>query len=71
MFPYKDADRCSGVFDQVPYNKVTYTIIGDDNAPTYFSIDQRGAVKVRKSLNEDDNEVYKVSGGFTSFRLTP
>ena len=46
---------------QAPYNKVTYSIIGDDKAPSLFSIDERGQVKVKSTLNEDDGEIYKVS----------
>ena len=45
------------------YGKVLYRIIGDDQAPTYFKIDERdGIITIRRSLNEDSAEIYKVSG---------
>ena len=52
----RDSDNTS------PYNKVKYSIIGDDNAPTYFSINEEtGRVTISRSMNEDIASVYKVS----------
>lgn len=46
---------------QPPYNQVRYSIIGDDNAATYFSIGaQDGMVRVARTLNEDDAENYRI-----------
>lgn len=33
-----------------PFNKLTYNIVGDDNAPVYFSIDQEGRIKIKSDL---------------------
>lgn len=39
-------------FDQDPFNKVQYQLIGDDSGPSYFVLDQNtGEVKVRDSVN--------------------
>ena len=46
---------------QAPYQEVKYVIIGDDQAPGYFSIGENdGRITVRSSLNEDSAEVYKI-----------
>ena len=47
---------------QAPYNVVTYTLIGDDQAPNFFAIDKTtGQISVKRSLNDDSSVVYKVS----------
>lgn len=52
----RDADRIK------PFNSLTYSIIGDDNAPIYFAIDQTGQVTVKSDLKTaDGSEIeYKV-----------
>ena len=46
---------------QEPYNVVRYSIIGDDQASTYFSVGKEdGMVRVARTLNEDDAENYKI-----------
>ena len=40
---------------------VKFFLIGDDNAGTYFEISEAdGELSIKRSLNEDDAEVYKV-----------
>ena len=41
----------------------SYSIVGDDNAPTYFEIDETGTIKVKSELrNAPGNEIdYSVS----------
>ena len=47
---------------QAPYNVVTYTLIGDDQAANFFAIDKlTGQISVKRSLNDDSSQVYKVS----------
>ena len=47
---------------QAPYNTVTYTIIGDDEAPNYFTINSfTGVISVSQSLLNDDSSFYRVS----------
>ena len=44
-----------------PFNAVTYTIIGDDRAPTFFEIgSDDGKVVVRKDLKTENVEFYTV-----------
>ena len=40
----KDSDRAK------PFNELTFDIVGDDNAAAYFSISDKGVVKVKKDL---------------------
>jgi len=55
---------------QEPYGDVTYRIIGDDNAGSYFQIDaESGRITVRRSLNEDSSEVYRVGVLFMLWNL--
>ena len=44
-----------------PFNKITYSIIGDDTAPVYFNIDANsGRITLKSSVNGDDQTQYKV-----------
>ena len=40
----KDLDKVN------PFNLLSFAIVGDDNAPVYFSISDKGVVKVKKDL---------------------
>ena len=54
---------------QEPYNRVTYSITGDDKARTYFSVDsESGRVTVSRSLNEESSRVYEIQ---VSHSITP
>lgn len=47
--------------EKEPYNQVYFMIIGDDNSDTYFEVTETGGeLKVKRSLNDDSSEVYKV-----------
>ena len=47
---------------QEPFNKVTYAIIGDDSAPSYFRINENsGAIQVSNNLENDATRTYSVS----------
>ena len=37
-----------------PFNQLSYSIVGDDNAPIYFGIDQEGRVTVKTDLKAAD-----------------
>ena len=46
---------------QAPYNDIRYSLIGDDNAPSFFEIDESdGNVLIKRSLNDDSAAIYKV-----------
>ena len=46
---------------QDEYNRVRYEIVGDDNAPNYFSVNEdNGQIILRRSVNNDDKTEYKV-----------
>lgn len=46
---------------QAPYNKVTYSIVGDDAAPNYFEVDgERGDVKVKTDIKSDLATDYQI-----------
>ena len=46
---------------QAPYNTVTYSVIGDDDAPNYFQIDSAtGQIRVRQSLLSDSASQYSL-----------
>ena len=52
---------------QKPFNDITYDLIGDDAAPSFFRIDQSsGKVLVSNNLANDGTRNYKVSS-FVSF----
>ena len=47
---------------QAPYNKLEYTITGDNKAPTFFEINsQTGLIKLRSSLQAESDGFYIVS----------
>ena len=47
---------------QQPFNRVSYSIIGDDSAPAYFSIsEENGEIRVKSSLAADTATSYTVS----------
>ena len=37
-----------------PFGDLTYSIVGDDSADIYFTIDQYGNITIRRSLSESD-----------------
>ena len=44
-----------------PFKALRYRIIGDDNAPAFFKIDERsGEITINRDLKETDNEVFYV-----------
>ena len=46
---------------QNPFNVVTYSIIGDDNAPNLFFITpQTGLITLSNTVNTDNSNVYRV-----------
>ena len=46
---------------QPPFNTVTYEIVGDDTAQSFFVIDEfTGAITLRQSVNGDPVTEYKV-----------
>ncbi len=46
---------------QDPYNKITFEIVGDDAAPTYFSIDaDKGEIKIQRDIKTDTETNYQV-----------
>ena len=48
--------------EREPFNSVLYSIIGDDNAPVFFSISEdNGEIRVKNSLQEDTETEYTVS----------
>ena len=54
---------------QAPYNTVTYSIIGDDDAPNYFSINPAsGVISVVRALTDDSASSYRVSVTHRSLR---
>ena len=47
---------------QEPYNKITYEIVGDDAAPTYFEVEPtRGEIKVKRDIKTDTETSYQVN----------
>ncbi len=47
---------------QAPYNKLRYSVIGDNKAPTYFVINgENGDVKLNRSLIDDIDSLYTVN----------
>ena len=46
---------------QGPFKETSYAIIGDDFAPTYFSINEGGAISVARNLEETILEEFTVS----------
>lgn len=49
------------VFQSTPFGQITYDIIGDDSAPSYFSINQvTGRISIARSLTEQSVEEYRV-----------
>ena len=49
---------------QAPYNVITYSIVGEDKAPNYFTIDSdNGQIRLRSSLLQDQDLSYRVSCG--------
>ncbi|KAK3089813.1 hypothetical protein FSP39_006721 [Pinctada imbricata] len=56
--------HCSYVFlffQQTPFGQVTYDIIGDDSAPTYFTINSvSGQITISRSLTEQSLEEYRI-----------
>ena len=60
----------SSVFDinaqdsdaQGPFKTITYSLIGDDAAPTFFEIEtETGLIKVRRDLRTENVDFYNVS----------
>jgi len=54
----------SDILWQEPFNKVDYEMIGDDSAPTYFSVGkEQGEIKLRSGVNlkSDTETTYIVS----------
>ncbi|KAJ8316548.1 hypothetical protein KUTeg_005899, partial [Tegillarca granosa] len=49
-----DADTFS------PFNVVSYSIIGDDNAQNLFSVAGNGVITLTSSINTDSNNVYRL-----------
>ncbi len=47
--------------DQDLKGKLTYEVVGDLAAPSYFRVDQQGNVFVRNSLKDDISDEYTVS----------
>lgn len=49
-------------FEQAPHNEVTYEIVSDTLAQTYFRIDNEGRIYVRRPLTDDtaDTGLYTV-----------
>ena len=49
---------------QAPYNTVSYDIIGDDAAPTYFTINSvSGVISIGQSIASDPSDRYTVREG--------
>ena len=48
---------------QEPFNKITYSLIGDDSAPSFFSLAANGEIKLRSGVNlpADTETTYTVS----------
>ena len=47
---------------QGPYSRITYEVIGDDNAPVYFGINAvSGQLFTKESLTNDTSLSYRVS----------
>lgn len=47
---------------RAPFNRVRYTIVGEDSAPAYFSISQEtGEIRVKANLRADSQTKYTVS----------
>ncbi|KAJ8318063.1 hypothetical protein KUTeg_003154 [Tegillarca granosa] len=64
-----DADTFS------PFNVVSYSIIGDDNAQNLFSVAGNGVITLTSSINTDSNNVYRLrllarDGGYPSLTAT-
>lgn len=47
---------------QSPFNTIKYTTVGDDQAPTLFSVsEESGEIRVKQELKEDTAREYTVS----------
>ena len=47
---------------RAPYNEVSYTLVGENNAPTFFDVNPvNGEIRLRSSLLQDTNQQYRVS----------
>lgn len=44
-----------------PFNKLTYSITGDDLANNYFEIDSNGVITLKNSINTRTETVYRVN----------
>ena len=52
--------RCIRTF-QSEYKNITYEIVGDDAAPTYFSIDAtKGDIRIKRDIKTDTETDYQV-----------
>ncbi len=52
-------------FFQEPYNQITFEIVGDDAAPTYFEIDPtKGEIKIKRDIKSDTETQYQVLWDF-------
>ena len=51
---------------QSPYNDVSLQVIGDDSAPTYFTLGDDRIIRVRDTadLNAHDVDAYRVRSNF-------
>ena len=60
---FKPSQGCKIYFHlfQDPYNRVTYSIIGDDLAQNRFSIDQSGIIRTTTGIQGDNSDYYIVS----------
>ncbi len=55
---------------QVPFNKVTYRIIGDNKAPSFFKINSdNGDLNLNTSLTADSDTSYTVSISYFNILL--
>ncbi|XP_046579033.1 protocadherin Fat 4-like [Haliotis rubra] len=46
---------------QDPYNRIRFTIIGDDAAPSLFTIDgATGVIRLNSNINTDSSSIYKI-----------
>ena len=49
------------MFFQDPFRRIRYTMIGDDSAPTYFTVNEgNGELRLKASVNDDKETAYKV-----------
>ena len=48
--------------NKAPFNDLSFSVVGDDNAPQYFEINKAGEVNVRTSLRSapGDETQYKL-----------